>query len=184
MRNSIVILLLILTLMTVFSCTDEYDITVINKSTYPIDFEFKTGHRLVEYRLNPEEEWRYSLLKSLGHSMGTFKHIAPAAPVTKVDFRYSDNVYTFYDAYTLTFSAANAGTYKKDQKLPPALTVISIDEIQMPDGNVIWENWDIAGNRFLNFIGWAENTAGTGTIYYTGTPYSFNTNKTFYTYWE
>ena len=92
MRKNIIILL-ILTAILILSCNiDEYEITVINKSSYPIDFDFITGHRLNEkLHLDPEGEWHHSLLKSFGHSMGTF------TPETNVDYSYSEYVYTFYD---------------------------------------------------------------------------------------
>jgi len=94
MRKNIIILL-ILTAILIFSCNiDEYEITVINKSSYPIDFDFITGHRFNEnIHLDPEGEWHHSLLKSFGHSMGTFT----SPPETKVDYSYSEYVYTFYN---------------------------------------------------------------------------------------
>jgi hypothetical protein len=181
MRNN-VILLLIFTIIFILSCTDEYDITVINKSDYSIDFEFTTGYRLGEYHLDPGGEWNYSLSKALGHSMGTIKPLAPST--TRVDYRFSDNVYTFYNAYALTFSA-NGGVLKKDQKALPVLIVIKDEEIQLPDGNDIWENGNSAGRLLIS--GWATTASGTGTgaiVYNLGTFYSFNVNRTLYAQWK
>jgi hypothetical protein len=189
MRNS-VILLLILAVMLLPGCSEEYEITVINESSYPIDFEFNTGHRLNELRLNPGEEWHHSLLKALGHSMGTFKPLS--ATTIKVDYRYSDYVYTFYDAYTLTFSV-NGGAAKKDKKAPVALTVITLDKIEMPDGGDLLERYNPTESRYYDFKGWATTASGTGTnviVYNVGTLYSFSTNpalyanQTLYAKWE
>ena len=94
MRKNIIILL-ILTAILILSCNiDEYEITVINKSFQPIEFDFTTGHRLNEkIHLDPGGKWDHSLLKSFGHEMGTFKSLTDK----KVDCSYSDYVYTFYD---------------------------------------------------------------------------------------
>lgn len=94
MRKNIIILL-ILTLILILGCViDEYEITIINKSSYPIDFDFITGHRLNEkLHLEPGEEWHHSLLVTLGHEMNSFKSSTGA----NVAYSYSDNVYTFYD---------------------------------------------------------------------------------------
>jgi len=177
-----VILLLTLFVMLISGCTDEYDISVYNKSSYPIDFDFTTGHRLNEkIHLDPGGEWHYSLLKSLGHSMGTIT----VPPGTYVDYKYSDNTYTFYTAHRLTFNA-NSGSLKKDKKALPALTVIENEEIQLPDGSETWERWNSTEGRFYVFSGWATTAAGTGTatVYLLGHSYSFNSTMTLYAQWK
>jgi len=176
----------------ILSCTtDEYEITVINKSSSPIIFEFTTGYRLEEYFIdcpgeNKNNVWHYSLLKSLGHSMGTFK---PVGATSYVDFRYSNYVYTFYDVYIIAFNA-NGGTLIKDKKELPVMTVVKYnkdldipgEEIQLPDGGEIWEY------RFFTFSGWAEIPFPSETdldkIYYVGSLYSSNRDITLYAQWK
>jgi len=175
-----VILLFILSVMLISGCsTEEYKITVINKSSYPVDFEFTTGYRLEKYHLDPGGEWHYSLLETLEHSMGT---ITPP-PGTYVDYKYSDNTYTFYTAHRLTFYA-NGGTLKKDQKELAALTVIENEEIKLPNGGEIWYKWNNSEKRYYVSGGWAENTAGTGTVYRLDQLYSFDKDKNLYVKWE
>jgi hypothetical protein len=177
-----IILILILTVTLISGCTDEYDISVINKSSYPIDFDFTTGHRLNEkIHLDPGKEWHYPILESLGHSMGTFT----PPPGTYVDYKYSDNTYVFYTAHRLTFNA-NSGTLKKDKKALPVLTVIENEEIQLPDGGETWERWNDSEKRYYRSGGWATTAAGTGTaiVYLLGQSYSFNSNITLYVKWE
>ncbi|WP_461250822.1 hypothetical protein [Treponema sp. R8-4-B8] len=187
MRNNI-ILLLIITVILISSCTDEYNIAVINKSSYPIDFKFTTGYRLGEYRLEPEGEWHYSLSKTLGHSMGTFTSLS----TIMVDYRYSDYVYTFYNAYTLAFDA-NGGIIKRDEKAPDikapdVLVIVQNDKIQMPA--CVWEKWNQPEGKYYIFSGWAENPAEEDeeNIYLAGSSYTvsedINNHKRFYALWK
>jgi len=180
MRKNIFILL-ILTVILIFGCTDEeYEITVINKSGSPIDFDFITGYRHEEHRIYPEEEWHYSLIISLSHSMGSFKPLLPIV----VDYRYSDNVYTFYNAYYLLFNA-NGGQLIKNEKEPPmVLSIVKNDKIQMPA--CVWERWNQAEGRFYIFNGWIE--PATGDIYPVGSFYTVSedvsNNITLLANWE
>jgi len=184
MRNNVVFFLSFLTVMLISGCTDEYDITVINKSSHLIIFEFTTGHRLGEYRLEPEGEWHYSLSKTLGHSMGTFKPLSTAT----VDYRYSDYVYTFYNAYTLAFDT-NGGMIIKNEKEPTmTLTIVQNDKIQMPD--CIWEKWNETERRYFIFNGWAEEPEETDEekVYTVGSFYTvsenIDTHIRLYAQWE
>jgi len=179
MRCKVILLLTLFVLLISGCSTEEYKITVINKSAYPIDFEFTTGYRLEEHHLDPGGEWHYSLLASLEHSMGTFT----SPPGTYVDYKLSDNIYTFYTARRLTFNE-NSGTLKKDQKALAALTVIENEEIKLPNGGEIWERWNSTEGRYYVVGGWAENRAGTGTVYRLDQLYSFDEDKTLYVKWE
>jgi len=171
MRKNIIILL-ILTVILIFGCTiDEYEITVINKSSYPIDFDFITGHRINEkLRLDPGGEWHYSILKTLGHEMVDFKTLSGVM----VDYRYSesDYVYTFYNAYLLTFDT-NGGQIIRNEKEPPMkLSIVKNDEIQMPA--CVWEKWNQAEGRYYTFNGWIE--LATKIIYPVGSFYTVSEN--------
>ncbi len=136
------------------SCSYEsYDVVVKNESGFPVIFQFETGHQIETLRLEPNKEWRCSLLTVFTHKMISLKAFNSDL---KVSYKYSDNIYTIQDVYTITFNIN--GAYAKGEKFTNFTQEFFADFEGLLPGDEGYRN------GLYRFNGWNGNNTGTSPI--------------------